>query len=108
MYYANHRFRNFVEDAGKGAFVDTEFHPMRWYRFNTGEAFYAYFWAIQMLPLFLDKSGSSEKLIACARQARIRPDNDYLNFTYLSLEKRQRSAQAAVKAYLRRVEDERI
>ncbi|PPQ87306.1 hypothetical protein CVT25_002057 [Psilocybe cyanescens] len=104
MHHTNYRFRQFVQDAGKGAFVDAEFHPMRWYLFNMGEAFEAYSYATQMLPLFLDKSGHSEELIAYACQARIM-HNDYLNFTY-SLEEHRRSDQAAVKAYLRRVEDE--
>ncbi|PPQ90668.1 hypothetical protein CVT25_004707 [Psilocybe cyanescens] len=104
MHYTNYRFRNFVQYAGKGAFMDAEFYPMRWYLFNTGEAFKAYSWATQMLPLFLDRSGHSEELIAYACQARIMC-NDYLNFTY-TLEQQRRSAQAAVKAYLRRVEDE--
>ncbi|PPQ86275.1 hypothetical protein CVT25_005517 [Psilocybe cyanescens] len=108
MYYTNRSFHNFVYASEKGAFVDVEFHPMRWYRFNTGEAFYAYFWAIQMLPLLLDKSGYSEELIAYARKTRIRRDNDYLNFRDPNnVEKCRKSAQAAVKAYLRRVEDGR-
>ncbi|PPQ82759.1 hypothetical protein CVT25_009230 [Psilocybe cyanescens] len=107
MYYTNQHFYNFFKEAGKGAFVDAElWHPMRLDRFNTGEAFYAYSWAIEMLPLFLDKSGYSEELIAYARQARIMRNNDYLNFTYSEEEQRRRYAQAAVKAYLRRTEDE--
>ncbi|PPQ91222.1 hypothetical protein CVT25_001180 [Psilocybe cyanescens] len=105
MYYTNHRFRNFVDDTGKGVFVDAEFHPMRWYLFNTGEAFLAYSWAIMMLPPFLDKAGYSAELIAYARQASIRRHNNYLNLRYPPLESTQRSAQAAVKAYLRRVDD---
>ncbi|PPQ88015.1 hypothetical protein CVT25_001100 [Psilocybe cyanescens] len=104
MYYTNDRFRNFVQGTGKGAFVDAEFHPMRWYLINMDETFDTYFWAILRLPLFLDKSGYSAQLIAYARQARIRRNNDYLNFNYLSLEDKRRSAQAAVKAYLRRVD----
>ncbi|PPQ86592.1 hypothetical protein CVT25_006118 [Psilocybe cyanescens] len=102
MYYTNYRFRNFVQ---KGAFVDAEFHPMRWYRFNMGDGFLAYLWAIMILPLLLDKSGYSQELIAYARQDRIMRNNDYLNFTYSSLEQERRSVQVAVKAYLRRVED---
>ncbi|PPQ95031.1 hypothetical protein CVT25_000495 [Psilocybe cyanescens] len=108
IYYTDYRFRNFVRDAGKGAFVDAEFHPTRWYRFNTGEAFWAYLWAIEMVPLLLDKSGYSEELIAYARKTRIRRDNDYLNFVeFNDVEKYRKSAQAALKAYLRRVEDGR-
>ncbi|PPQ91849.1 hypothetical protein CVT25_000798 [Psilocybe cyanescens] len=105
MYYTNHRFGKFVGDAGKGAFVDAEFYSMPWSLFNVGEASLAYSRTIEMLPLFLDKSGYSEELIAYAPQARIMRTNDYLNFTYSKWDKRRRSAQAAVKAYLRRIED---
>ncbi|PPQ93124.1 hypothetical protein CVT25_003362 [Psilocybe cyanescens] len=104
MYYTDDRFCSFVSGAGKGVFVDAEFHPMRWHLFNTGEAFYAYFLANQILPRLLDKSGYSEELIAYAHQARIVRNHDYLNFES-SLEYTERYAQAAVKAYIRRVED---
>ncbi|PPQ90599.1 hypothetical protein CVT25_006171 [Psilocybe cyanescens] len=104
MYYTNHWFRNFVEDTGKGVFVDADFHPKRWYLFNMGDVFYSYFWAIVMLPLFLGKSSYSEELIAYARQAKITHHNDYLNCISSFLEPKRRSAQAAVKAYLRRVD----
>ncbi|PPQ94571.1 hypothetical protein CVT25_011518 [Psilocybe cyanescens] len=105
MHYTNYRFRNFVQDIGKGVFVDAEFHPMRWYQFNTGDALHAYFWAVLMLPPFLAKSGYSEELIAYARKARIMRNSDYLTFIESLLEDERRSAQGAVNAYLRRVED---
>ncbi|PPQ94576.1 hypothetical protein CVT25_011523 [Psilocybe cyanescens] len=105
MHYTNYRFHNFVQDIGKGVFVDAEFHPMRWYQFNTGEALHAYFWAVLMLPSLLAKSGYSEELIAYARQVRIRRNNNYHNFKYLTLEQEQRAARTAVKAYVRRAED---
>ncbi|PPQ92453.1 hypothetical protein CVT25_009670 [Psilocybe cyanescens] len=105
MYYTDYHFHNFIQGARKGDFVDTEFHPMQWDLFNSGEALYAYLWAIRMLPSFLDKSDYSEELIAYARQTKIRCNNDYLNFIYSSLEQERKSARAAVKAYLRRAED---
>ncbi|PPQ94680.1 hypothetical protein CVT25_009591 [Psilocybe cyanescens] len=105
MYYTNYHFRTFVEDAGKGAFVDAEFHPIQWYRFNTGEAFYAYSWAIRMLPLLFRQSDFSEELSAYASQVRIRRNHNYLYFGYPSLEHEQRSARTVVKAYVRRAED---
>ncbi|PPQ88930.1 hypothetical protein CVT25_005268 [Psilocybe cyanescens] len=104
MYYTNDRYIDFVQAAGKGAFIDAQFHPIRWYRFNTGEAFHAYFWALKVLPPLLGKSGYSEELVAYARKAGIMRSNDYLNFIYPQLAQKWRSAQAAVKAYLRGAE----
>ncbi|PPQ88763.1 hypothetical protein CVT25_008619 [Psilocybe cyanescens] len=106
--YTGNRFYKFVREAGKGAFVDAELRPMRWWQLNIGEAYRAYSWAIQTLPLLLDKSGYSEELIAYAHQASIMRTNDYLNFTFSEWDKKRRSAQAAVKAYLRRAEDGQI
>ncbi|PPQ91223.1 hypothetical protein CVT25_001181 [Psilocybe cyanescens] len=106
MFCTNYRFCDFVKDTGKGVFVDIEFHPIPRHLFKPDEAYAAYAWAIQMLPLLLDNSGYSEELIVYARQTRLRRNNHYLDFTYLSSEQHRRSVQAAVKAYLRRVEDE--
>ncbi|PPQ91639.1 hypothetical protein CVT25_013194 [Psilocybe cyanescens] len=113
-YRTNGRFREFVFQtvtAGTQYMDDTPQYMPRVHVMtrHERERIGSFGWAMHVLPVFLERSGHSEELVACARHARIMRINDYSSPLGKDLGRKRRSAALnAIKAYLRRVEgDER-